>query len=162
MQIDDTHDIDVVMPMCNLTEYSDSYSKTSGSLWQYCRDEPVADANGDIDDVNEANAITYLFDLKAKMSSQTCNNGTKNIETMVPLKYLSNFWRFLEMLLIDCEINLDPTWSKKCIKVATAIADQGATFSIPDAKLYVPVVTPSTQDNAKLFEQSKSDFKRTV
>ena len=67
--------------------------------------------------------------------------------------------RFLEISLINCEINLDLNWSKKCVIVAT---DQGATFSIIDAKLYVPVVTLSTQDNAKLLEQLKSDFKRTV
>ena len=70
--------------------------------------------------------------------------------------------RFLEISLINCEINLDLNWSKKCVIVATDIANQGATFSIIDAKLYVPVVTLSTQDNAKLLEQLKSDFKRTV
>ena len=81
---------------------------------------------------------------------------------MVPLKYLCNFWRTLKMPLINCEINLDLNWSKKCVIVATTVADQGTTFLITDTKLYVPVVTLPTYDNAKLLEQLKSGFKRTT
>ena len=81
---------------------------------------------------------------------------------MVPLKYLSNFWRTLEMSLINCEINLDINWCKKCVIVATDIANQDAIFTITDTKLYVPVVTLSTQDNTKLLEQLKSGFKGTI
>ena len=71
---------------------------------------------------------------------------------MVPLNNLSNFWRTLKMPLINFEINLDLNWSNKCVIVAAAIADEGATFSITDTKIYVLVVTLSTQDNAKLVE----------
>ena len=78
---------------------------------------------------------------------------------MVPLKYLSNFWRMLEMPLINCEVNLIFTWSKDC--VITNSTGEGK-FKITDAKLYVPVITLSTQDNAKLLQQLKSDFKRTI
>ena len=81
---------------------------------------------------------------------------------MVPLTYLSNFWRTLEMSLISCEINLDQNWFKKFVIVAAEVAGQGATFSITDTKLYVPVVTLSTQDNAKLLEELKSGSKRTI
>ena len=81
---------------------------------------------------------------------------------MVPLKYLSQFWRPLEIPLINCEINLDLIWSKNCLIVAADVADQGATFLITDTKLYVPVVTLSTQDNTKLFEKLKSSLKRTI
>ena len=70
---------------------------------------------------------------------------------MVPLKYPSNFWKTLEMPLINCEITLDLNWSENCFIVATNLADQGATFSITDTKLYVPFVTLLTQDNAKLL-----------
>ena len=70
---------------------------------------------------------------------------------MVPLKYLSNVWRTLEIPLIDCEITLDLTWSENCVIVATNIAAQATTFSIIDTKLYVPVRTSSTQDNAKFL-----------
>ena len=66
------------------------------------------------------------------------------------------------MSLINCEITLDLNWSENCVIVATNIAKPGATFSITDAKLYVPVVALSTQDNAKLHEQLKSGFKRTI
>ena len=94
------------------------------------------------------------------MTNQTGNNGTKNVEIMVPLKYLSNFWRTLEMSLINCEVNLILTWSRNCVIVPSNEADQNATFPITDTKLYVPVVTLSTKDNAKLLQQLKSGFKR--
>ena len=81
---------------------------------------------------------------------------------MVPLKYLSNFWRILEMSLINCEINLILTWSANCVIVSTNVANQNATFAITNTKLYVPVVTLSTQDNAKLLRQLKSGFKRVI
>ena len=78
---------------------------------------------------------------------------------MVPLKYLSNLLRTLEMLLINCEVNLILTWSSTCV-ITNSTGVQ--TFKINDTKLYVPVVTLSTQDNAKLLQQLKSGFKRTV
>ena len=81
---------------------------------------------------------------------------------MVPLKYLSNFWRTLEMPLIICEANLILTWSANCVMVYTNVTNQGATFEITKTKLYVPVVTLSTQDNAKLLPQLKSGFKRII
>ena len=80
---------------------------------------------------------------------------------MVPLKFLSNFWRCLERPLINIEINLDLIQYEKYVTVVTDAADQGAVFSITDTKLYVAVVTLSTQDNAKLFGHLKSGFKRT-
>ena len=81
---------------------------------------------------------------------------------MVPLEYLSNFWRTLEIPLMSCEITLDLNCSENCIIVATNVAAQSATFSITDTKLYVRAVTLSTQENAKLLEQLKSSFKRTI
>ena len=81
---------------------------------------------------------------------------------MVPLKYLSNFWRTLEMSLINCEVDLILTWSSTCVLVATNIANQNATFAITDKKLYLPVVTLSTQENTKFLQQLKSSFKRII
>ena len=78
------------------------------------------------------------------------------------MKYLSNFRRNLETLLINCEINIYINWFEKCVIVATAIADQGATLSITDTKLSFSLLTLSSQDNAKLVEQLKSGFKRTI
>ena len=92
----------------------------------------------------------------------TSDNGRKAVEITVPLKYISNFWITLEMPLINCDINLSLNWSKKRIIVVTDVTDQIITFSITDTKLYVPAVTVSTQDNAKLLEQLKSSFKRTI
>ena len=81
---------------------------------------------------------------------------------MVPLKYLSNFWGTIKMSLINCEINLDLSMSEKCVIVPVTLANQGATFSITDTKLYVPIVILSIQDNIKLLKQLKSDFKRRI
>ena len=81
---------------------------------------------------------------------------------MVTLKYLSNFWRTLEMPLINCEVNLILTWSSACILAAVDDANQAATFEITDTKLYVPVVTLSTQENTKFLQQLKSGFKRVI
>ena len=81
---------------------------------------------------------------------------------IVSLEYLSNFWRTLEMPLISCEIELILTWSRNCVITYTDVNDQNPTFTITETNLYVPVVTLSTQDNAKLLPQLKSGFKRTI
>ena len=81
---------------------------------------------------------------------------------MVPLKYLSKFWRTLEMLLINCEVELILTWSTGWVIIYRDVANQVPTFTITETNLYVPVVTLSTQDNAKLLPQLKSSLKRTI
>ena len=137
------------MPMYNLIEYSDNYAKTSGSLWQYYRNEQ-----------NNTLADSESFKSKIKITGETPNNGNeKDVEIMVPLKYLSNFWRTLEMPLINCEISLTLTWSPNC--VITNSTGQGK-FKISDTNLYVPVVTLSAKDNETLLEQLKSGFKRVI
>ena len=147
--IDNAQDIDIVMPMYNLIEYSDNYSKTSGSLWQYYKDEP----NIILNDSESSKS-------KIKTTGNTPADGnTKDVEIMVPLKYLSNFWRTLEMPLINCEVNLILTWSKDCV-ISSATGE--TKFAITETKLYVPVVTLSTEDNAKLLQQLKSNFKRKI
>ena len=102
-QIDNAEYIAIVMPMYNLIEYSDNYSKTSGSLWQYCKEIPAVNNDCNIGDFNGA---TDSFNFKTKTKGQTNNNGKINAEIMVPLKYLSNFWRTLEMPLTNCEVEL--------------------------------------------------------
>ena len=137
------------MPMYNLIEYSDNYAKTSGSLWQYYRDEP-----------NDNLADSESFKSKIKITEKTPNNGNqKDVEIMVPLKYLSNFWRTLEMPSINSEVNLILTWSSACVITNSTGA---ATFEITDTRLYVPIVTLSTQENTKLLQQLKSGFKRVI
>ena len=152
---------DIVMPMSNLIEYSDNYANTTGSLWQYCKDIPARNANDEII-VFDVNNVTDSFNFKAKTTGRTGNNGTKDVEIIIPLKYLSNFWRNLEMPLINCEVNLILTWSSTCVLIATGVQNQAATFTITDTKLYVPVVTLSTQENTKFFQQLKSGFKRVI
>ena len=116
------------MPMYNLIEYSDNYSKTSVCLWRYYKNDP-----------NDNIADSESFKFKVKTTGKTLDNGnTKDVEIIVPLKYLSNFWRTLEMPLINCEVNLILTWSRDC--VITTSEDEGK-FAITETKLYVPVVT---------------------
>ena len=137
------------MPMYTLTDYSNIYSKTSRSLRQYYRDDP------------NYNITQYeSFKYKIKKTGKTPSAGnTKDVEIAEPLKYLSNFWITLEMPLIYSEINLILTWSEDCV-ISSAT---GATkFKIIDTKIYVTVVTLSTQDNAKLLQELKSGFKRTI
>ena len=104
-EIDDAQDIDTVMPMYNLIEYSDNYSKASGSLWQYYKDGP-----------NDNIANSESSKSKVKITENTPVGGnTKDFKTIVPLKHLSNFWRILEIPFIDCEVSLFLTWSSTCV-----------------------------------------------
>ena len=149
IDIDNAHDIDTVMPIHNLIEYNDNYSKTSGSLWHYYKDDP-----------NDNLANSKSFKSKVKIIGKTSNNGnTKDVEIIVPLKYLINFWRTLEIPLINCEVNFILTWSKGC--VITNSTGEGK-FSVTETKLYAPVVTLSIKDNEKLLQQLKSGFKKTI
>ena len=158
-QIDNAKDIDIVMPMYNLIEYSDNYAKTTGSLCQYCKDIPAQNNNNNAIIIFAENNLTDSFNFKVKFTGQTGNNGTKGVEIIVPLKYLSNFWRTLEMPLINCEVNLILTWSSTCV---ITNSNGAGTFATTDTKLYVPVVTLSTQENTKFLQQLKSGFKRVI
>ena len=141
------------MSMYNLIEYSDNYSDTSGSLWQFKRDEIINNA----DVTNDNNAPSFKY--KANLIGNTENNGTKNgVKIAVPLKYLSNFWRSLEMPLINCKVKLSLKWIEKCM-LTTATT---ATFKITDAKLYIPIVTLSSEDNVKLSKLLSEGFKRPI
>ena len=115
-------DIDIAVPLYDLLEYSDNYAKTSESLWQYYRDEP-----------NDNVADSESFKSKIKIREKTPAAGNeKDVEIMVPLKYLSNSWRTLEMPLINCEVNLMLTWSSTCVITNSTGAGR---FAITDSKL---------------------------
>ena len=133
--------------MYNLIEYSDNYAKRSVILWQYCRDE-----SDDEEDIADSES----FKSKIKITGKTATNGNeKDADIMVPLKYLSNFWRTLELPLINCEVILILMWSSTCVTT-------DSTGAITDTKLYVPGVTLSTQENTKILQQLKSGFKRVI
>ena len=139
------------MLMYNLTEYSDNYSDTSGSLRQFKRDEIINNA-----DVTNGNNPPS-FNNKANLISNAEDNGRKNgVKIAAPLKYLSNFWRSLETPLINCKIELSLKWYERCLPTAA----NTTTFAITDAKLYVPIVTLSIEDNAKLSKLLSERFKR--
>ena len=135
--------------MYNLIEYN-NYSKICGSLWQNDRDVPNND--------NITNSQSFKF--KTKITGKTpADSNTKNFEIVVPLKYLTNFWRTLEMLLINYESNLNWILRADCI---ISFATGATIFVITNTELYTLVVILSTQDNAQLLQQLKSDFKRTI
>ena len=141
------------MPMYNLIAYSDNYSNTPGTLWQFARDEIINNA----DVTNDNNAFSFKY--KANLIGNTGNNGRKNgVKIAVPLKYLSNFWRSLEMPLINCKAELSLKWYERCLLTVA----NTATFEITDAKLYVPIVTLSIEDNSKLSKLLNEGFKRPI
>ena len=179
--IEDADDLDIVMPMYNLLEYSKNYRKTIGSLYNYYRDELNDDADnnnfannnvGSSNTFNYKNKIignTYSVDSTillvaggarvANLDYDVNNSGKKSIELAIPLKYLGNFWRALNIPLISCEVSLELKWNKNCVITSQQIgvnldggntaAPTGATLTINDCKLYIPVVTLSKDDEIK-------------
>ena len=125
-QIGNARDSDVVMPTYNLIEYSNNYSETSESLWQYYRDEPALNDAGELDNF-PGNSVS--FKSKQKITGSAGNDGTKAVQIMVPLKHLSNFWKTLEMPLINCEINHISSWSANFV-ISNAANNQTTTFGI--------------------------------
>ena len=192
--IEDADDLDIVMLMYNLLEYSKNYGKTIGSLYNYCRDELSDDANdnnfGNIKVVN-SNTFNYkneiignTYDVDARIPNAdgngqinnriyiANNEGTQEIELAIPLKYLGNFWRALNIPLISCEISLELKWDKNCVITSKEQrnigggnrdnAPTGAMLVIKKCKLYVPVVTLSKDDEIRLLTNLKSGFKREI
>ena len=125
IKIDNAEDLDVVMSMYNLLEYSKNYRKTTGSLWNYYRDQPS----------NPLSTNSESFKYKANIVGKTPpnNDSLTDAEVVIPLKYLSNFWRSLGIPLINCETELILTWSKNCV-----LADMSV-----NAVLNSPIVPPS-------------------
>ena len=174
------------MPMYNLLEYSKNYRKTIGLLYNYYRDELSDDADdNNFDNIKVINSNTFKY--KNKITGNTYNvnagaqgydgnkNGTQEVELAIPLKYLGNFWRALNIPLISCEVSLELKWDKNCVitsleqrqvdagpPVVRDNAPTGATLTINDCKLYVPEVTLSKDDKNKLLTNLKSGFKREI
>ena len=134
----------------NMKEYSDNYSKPPDSLWQYYKDETALIDVGASSNFSASKNNSIPLKFKQKLIGETADGGTKDVEIMVLLKYLSNFWGTLEITLINCEINCILTWSDKCV---LSNDTKVTTFAITDTTLYFPVVTLSTQDNEKLLQQ---------
>ena len=155
VKIDNAENLDVVIPRYHLLEYSKNYKKATGGLWNYYRDEPSS--NADANDITHSILNSESFDYKANFMENgvTQNNLTKNdVKVVVPLKNLSNFWKILNIPLINCEVELIFTWFKNCVLIEklTREADydvdpnvyetdnpENATFKITHTKLYVPV-----------------------
>ena len=171
------------MSMYNLLGYSKNHRKTVGSLYNYYRDELSDDADdNNFDNIKIVNSSTFKY--KNKIIGNTYNvnasadgydvnkNGTQEVELAIPLKYLGNFWRALNIPLISCEVSLELKWDKNCIITSLEQRDigggnsdnapTGATLAINDCKLYVPAVTLSKDDEIKLLTNLKSGFKREI
>ena len=181
--IEDADDLDIVMSMYNLLQYSNGYRKTIGSLHNYYRDELSDDADdNNFDNIKAVNS--EAFNYKNKIIGNTYNvnagaqgygvnkNDTQEVKLNIPLKYLGNFWRALNIPLISCEVSLELKWDKNCIITSLEQRDigggnrdnapTGATLAINDCKLYVPAVTLSKDNDFKLLTNLKSGFKREI
>ena len=163
MEINDEHvdtaeNLDITMPMYNLIEYSDNYQDSSATLYQYKRDEPP-EANA-IANLAVNNSSSFKYKVNLLGNPRVANNIAKlSIKVVVPLKYLSNFFRSLEMPLINFKIKLNLTWKRECV-LSTDAGD--AAFIINDTKMYVPVVTLSKEDNKDFIEQQNKGFQRSI
>ena len=156
--VDTAENLDIVMPMYNLIEYSDNYQDSSATLYQYKRDEPPED------DLTADNSSSFKYKIKllgnlTEVVGNAAGVRRLNEKILVPLKYLSNFFRSLEMPLINCKIKLNLTWKKECV---LSTGDGEAVFIINDTKLYVPVVTLSKEDNKDFIEQQNKGFQRSI
>ena len=153
--IDNVGYLDVVMPMYNLLEYSKNYRKTTGSLWNYYRDEPSTPLSSNSESFQYKTSITgNNYNTGAGEADYNADRAGKNeTEFVVRLKHLSNFCRTLNIPLINCEIEI-LIWSKKCVLAGMTVRDAGNNkdppaivlptrleFKITDTKLYAPVVT---------------------
>ena len=155
--VDTTENVDIVMPMYNLIEYSDNYEDLSATLYQYKRDEPPDDIANDL---AHNNSTSFKYKIKLLGNSVIDGNiGKLNVKVVVPLKYLSNFFRSLEMPLINCKVKLNLTWKKECVLSNQA---GNAVFIINDTKLYVPIVTLSKEDNKDFIDQQNKGFERSI
>ena len=156
--VDTAENLDITMPMYNLIEYSDNYQDSSATLYQYRRDEPPE--NDAVADLTADNSSSLKYKISLLGNPVVANNIARiNVNVVVPLKYLSNFFRSLEMPLINCKIKLNLTWIKECV----LSTDNGnAVFIINDTKMYVPVVTFSKEDNKDFIEQQNKGFQRSI
>ena len=156
--VDTAENLDITMPMYNLIEYSDNYQDSSATLYQYKRDEPP-EANA-INDLTTDTSSSFKYKVSLLGNPVVANNIARiNVKVVVPLKYLSNFFRSLEMPLINCKIKLNLTWKKECV---LSTYDGNAVFVINDTKLYVPVVTLSKGNNKDFIEQQNKKFQRSI
>ena len=160
--VDTAENLDIVMPMYNLIEYSDNYQDSSATLYQYKRDEPPE--NDSVADLTANNSDSLKYKIKllgnvTEVAGDAAGVRRLNVKVVVPLKYLSNFFRSLELPLINCKIKLNLTWKNKCV-LSTGAGE--AVFIINDTKLYVPVVTLSKEDNKDFIEQQNKGFQRSV
>ena len=156
--IDTAENLDIVMPMYNLIEYSNNYQDSSATLYQYKRDEPP-EANA-IDDLTVDNSNSFKYKVSLLGNPVVADNIAKrSVKVVVPLKYLSNFFRSLEMPLINYKIKLNLTWKKECVLSTDAC---NAVFIINDTKMYVPVVTLPKEDNKDFIEQQNKEFQRSI
>ena len=146
--------------MYNLIEYSDNYQDSSAALYQYKRDEPPEDdAVADLT-ANNSDSLKYKIKLLGNVTEvpgDAAGVRKLNVKVVVPLKYLSNIFRSLEMPLINCKIKLNLTWKKECV-LSTGVGE--AVFIMKDTKSYVPVVTLSKEDNKDFIEQQNKGFQR--
>ena len=156
--VDTAENLDITMPMYNLIECSDNYQDSSATLYQYKRDEPPE--NDTVADLTADNSSSFKYKISLLGNPVVANNIARiNVKVVVPLKYLSNFFRSLEMPLINSKIKLNLTRKKECV---LSTDDGNAVFIINDTKMYIPVVTLSKEGNKDFIEQQNKGFQRSI
>ena len=166
--IDDTKDLDLVMPMYNLVQYSSDYSEITRSLWFYSKDEGT-NFNVDIGNDNDFKSFKYKAKLLGNNEADVANRILKNAKVAVPLNYLRNFWKSVGMPLINCKIELKRKWTKYYVLPAAGSDnvnsndnDNEFVFNIKETKLFVPFVTLSVRGNQKLLKLLSKGLERSV
>ena len=150
------------MLIYNLLEYSKNYRNTTGSSWNYYRDEPSDPLS------THSESFKHKTSIEGKILED--NDPLTDTKAVITLKHLSNFWRTLNIPSINFEVELILNWSENCALDDMATSDvEGDNLAIlalsgeiKNTKLYVPVVTLSTENDAKFLEQLKPGFKRTI
>ena len=187
IKTDNAEDLDVVMPMYNLLEYNKNFRKTAGSLWNYYRDQSSDLLSTNSEYFKHKASITRnTYNVDEKIKNDDGNEidnpkydanrvGKNEAKIVIPLKFLSNSRRTLDIPLISCDVEIILTWTKNCVlsdmtvratgnnnDPPAIVEPTGLEFQITDTKLYVPVLTLSNENDIKLLEKLKSGFTKTI
>ena len=182
-KFDTAENLDLAMNLYSMLEYSDNYADTTASLYQYKRPEPMDNA-GALNDLtaNNSSSFKYQSELVQKLLTtddigQNVGNNSedigpnidpsfnrahkiwKNIKIVIPLKYISNFFRNLSLPLINTKLYMELNWTKFSV---LCNQHQNSIFQITKGELYIPVVTLNTENNKSLSELLSKGLERTV
>ena len=164
--------LDLIMNLYNIIDYSDNYVDTTGSLYHHKRPNQTKNDDSTVTNIaNNSTSFEYQWGLIKKQATSTnvaqnvdayvanAHKAWKNVKVAVPLKYISNFFRALELPLINTKLCVELNWTKHSM---ISNVNTATTFQIPKTELHVPVVTLNTENNNKLTNLLSEGFERLV